>query len=472
MAEIYVDLSLGTGDDDGSTWLNAYQGKVGLDTAMTAAAHAAGDTIWVQHDASDSTAIVAIAVATLASATNPVRIIGCVAGTTNEPPTSADIMAGNRNGSATRAYAGTTPPTIDISGSASDWSVSGCVYAYGLIVTTNDDIIFGGSSVLNRQTWEECSFEVSGSGDAIRFFKPDDTNVPCELFFKKCKFTTTNAGGLFQFRGAPRVWFEDCKLDLGNTGGAMESSNFSGCAIFDSCDFSGSQTPIVDVADFQGGEVEFQNCQFPATHVLKTGTATGAYKITNNGSDNQTTLTTGNSEQIFEIETLIGRVDVSESIFRTGGATDGADGAFSYAVLADNVTDNFVGMEVPLAGKYVSGDGTTKTYTVFIANSTASTDFQDDEVYLKLTYPSEAGNSMYDYKPDEDAPTGLGLTDLSATPADLTDDTGSAWESGANNHQKLTASIDPAYGGVVRGFLYYSRAGGDILYVDPRPTVA
>ena len=79
---------------------------------------------------------------------------------------------------------------------------------------------------------------------------------------------------------------------------------------------------------------------------------------------------------------------------------------------------------------------------------------------------------MYDYLPDEGAPgDGGGRTQLLGTPADLTDDTGSTWGSGGNNHQKLSQAIAPDYEGPVRGTLIYSRAAAATLYSDPLPVI-
>ncbi len=419
-----VDMALGTGDNDGSTWANAKQDNAGLEAILTAANHAAGDQIFIKNNsATTTTTINTDAIATVAALTNPLQLYGVKSATTNVPPVNADLVPGNRTGNATRAYdqtSGNAAPQITVTSSA-DFSLDGCVYGYGLVIDSSDDIQLSASSnVLSTQIWEECSFTVSGSGDQIIFGVSSNLQKSRYLACRLCKFVTTNTGGIFVLRGALMVRYENCDFELANTGGAIELNNFAGIAIFDSCDFSGSATPIVDIAGCQGGRIEFHNCKMPASHVLTTGTALGAFTVINYGSDDQTGLGTGESEQIFELETNIGRVDVSEGEVRTGGATDGADGTFSYAALADNVTDNYVGVEVPLANIYVAGAGTEKTLEVYIASDRASSNpMQDDEVRLRLTYASEAGVSMYDYLPDDRAPIG-GTLNYDAQSANFT----------------------------------------------------
>ena len=116
-------------------------------------------------------------------------------------------------------------------------------------------------------------------------------------------------------------------------------------------------------------------------------------------------------------------------------------------------------------GIWVAGDSTSQTLTVYIENDSAG-DKDDDEVHLKVWYPSESGVSQYAYES-----TRLGLFD---TPAPVTDDTGSTWGGSLGNHQKLQQAILPDYSGLVYWQVGYSHrnATPDVLYVDPRPEIS
>ena len=115
----------------------------------------------------------------------------------------------------------------------------------------------------------------------------------------------------------------------------------------------------------------------------------------------------------------------------------------------------------------VEGDGTAQTLTVFIANSSASTDYQDDEVWLVAKSPSEDGTADYDYYTTQ--------MDLLATPSDITDDAGSSWGTGANNHQKLEITLSPDYNGIIECWVVFAKnfgASPETLYVDPLPVLS
>ncbi len=466
MADLRVDMDLATGLNDGTSWANAYQGKVGFASAVTA--QTTGETIYVKDTISDSASMTLSGLIVIANTINTVKCIGVVTGA-SDTILKADILLGHREGDATKAYAqgGETPPTI-VSTGGGDIIINGCFYYYAFILEAQDNFFFGAAATLHSQTFEECSI-ITGTvgGDNCQFGSSDIFDQSFE--FINCLFTLSIVH--LEFNGGSRSIFRNC-IFTGTSVGFVRGDRFTGSAKFYNCDFSGMDATLVNVASFRGTTVEFHNCKMPANHILTTGTATGLYTVANYGSEDSTGLTTGGSEQALEIHTHQGTVDIETTVVRTGGATDLAAGLFAYAVVANNVTENFVGVEVPLAEIWVEGDGTAKTYTVFIANDTASTDFQDDEVYLRLEYPSEAGISMYDYLPNEGAPSdGGGRTQLLGTPADLTDDTGSTWGSGGNNHQKLSQSIAPDYEGPVRGTLIYSRSGADTLYVDILPVI-
>ena len=482
MADIFVYLDLATGLNDGTSWTNAYQDNAGLDTAWTAVNHADGDSIWVKDNtATTGNSVDAIAVATAAALNDPIRIYGVKAATSAVPPTQSDLVPGIRTGNATRAYDQTTTnaaPIVTVTG-ASDVRLTGAVYVYGIVFVSADDINPGFHDASSAQLWEECSFTVSASTDALKIGNVQNNRPSTILTFRRCKFVASNAGSLFRLIGGAYIRFEDCEFALANTGGAIEGQEFSGTAIFDSCDLSGSAATLVDIAGFVGGRVEFHNCKFPASHVLTTGTAAANYFVANYGSEDNTGFNSADSEQAFEINTLEGAVDIETTAVRTGGADDEATdsgGPFSFALTVANVTDNYVGLESPWMQTWVEGDGTAQTINVYLANNAAENAanlIETNEIYLDVRAPDEAGTSIYSFWPDDGAPgDGGGFENLlDASPADLTT-TSETWGTGANNDQKLTQSIAPDYRGWVYARVVYSRSGGIVLYLDPLIEVA
>ena len=484
MAFFHVLLNGAGTSGDGSTWADdssgtaAYIGGDGLVSAITATA--TGDTIYIKGTQAASGSKAWIAGVLLADQTNPIRIIGVIAATTNlgSSIVQSDLVPGLRTGNSTRAYAqtsGNAPPKLEVTGSSSDITMRGASYIYGVIFKGSDDMLLGDS--VNGQTaqlFEECSFEVTGSGDKMQFGSLSNSNPVSQTRAVHCLFELN--GGDMIFRGPAHLEFYDCDFNATLASeGWLKGTEWTGSARFDTCDLSGTTTPMFDIAAYLNSNIELWNCTMPASHILTTGTYSQFHRIPNFNSDDNTGFDSADSEQQLEIETRQGLIDVEVTKVRTGGADDEATdsgGLFSWGVTISNVTDNIVGVVTPWMSKWVTGDGTAKTLTVFIANDGAG-DLQEDEVYLEIMFPHETGISRYQYLPDDGAPgDGGGREQLLGTASDLTDDTGSTWGGSVGNHQTLSQAIAPDYRGLVRCRVHYSKSGGAVMYVDPQPTIA
>lgn len=475
MAITRVDLALTTGLNDGTSWANAYQGDGGLVTAVGAAAD--GDTVYVRGVISSSSSKIIIGPLTIASATNPVRIIA-VRTDAAETPTQSDLIPGLRTGNSTRAYDQTganIPPHITKTGSSADVTFRGNLYVYGLLVTSGDNInlLTENGATVNKQYFDECHFDVNGNNDLILIGTDDASTPSLEGTFNNCRI---DAGpGNISLFGWARVYFNSCDID-GTDVGVITSNDYVGHCIFLSCDLSGcSASGIFNISTFRG-EVDLWNCKMPASHTLTTGTAAHiGWRIRNFGSDDQTALGSSASEQQLEIHTHMGTIDVETTVVRTGGASDGATGGFAHAFIVSNVDDNFVPLVGPWMYAWVEGDGTAKTLTIYFANGDAELAanlLEDDEIFLEVGFPSETGESLYEYLPDQAAPgDGGGRTQLLGTPADIATDS-STWGSGGNNKQKLSQAIAPDYQGAIWCRVLFSKsASPPTLYVDPFPEI-
>ncbi len=476
MAITHVDLALTTGLNDGTSWTNAYNGGAGLVTAANATA---GDTVYVKNTQSEAASKVIAGPLTFASLVNPVRLIGVKSATTNEGGSivQSDLIPGIRTGDSTRAYAqtsGNAPPTVTITGS-SDVTLRGALYVYGIVFESADNVSIA-EAVLTSLTLEECKFTVSGGGDLIRIgFDVSGMQTIAAKFIHSLLDATS---GTIEFNNNCQTEFFDCDID-GTVVGTMVFVEGISVPRFYGCDLSGcSASGIFNIAGLDGGGAELWNCKMPASHTLTTGTANGLYMIANYGSEDSASLDSADSEQALEIHTHEGTVDIETTVIRTGGADDEATdsgGPFAWALVPNNVTDNFVGVVSPWMEKWVLGDGTAKTATVFFANGaaeSAANRLEDDEIYLEVMFPDEAGSSIYQYLPNDGAPSdGGGRMQLLGTATDIATDS-STWGSGGNNKQKFEQSIAPDYRGLVRARVHYSKSSGPTLYIDPAMTVA
>ncbi len=480
MAFFHVLLN-GTGTSgDGSTWADdssgtaAYIGGSGLVLACAAAAD--GDTIYLKGTGTGTSSLQIITPNGIDSMTNPVRLIGVIAATTNlgSSIVQSDLVPGIRTGNSTRAYAqtsGNAPPSLSVTGGTSDLRLYGCYQMYGIIFSCDDnlDILPPGVGRQDAFYAEECSFTVTGSSDTIQIGDTGDSRSSI-LQATHCLFDAGD-GAWIRVHGSTKMDFKDCDFITTTINFFGGSSGWGGIIRFIGCDLSGMNATMFDVQAMEDGIIELWGCKMPASHILITGTAVGWYSIANYGSEDNTGLDSADSEQALEIRTVPGTVDIETTVVRTGGADDGATdsgGLFSWAIVANNVTENIVGVVSPWMEKWVLGDGTSKTATVFVTNShtsAAGNDVEDDELHMEVLFPNEAGTSMYQFLPDEGAPSdGGGKMQLLGTAADSGDDTGSTWASGGENDQKLTQSIAPDYRGLVRTRVHWSGNRGALAY--------
>ena len=185
---------------------------------------------------------------------------------------------------------------------------------------------------------------------------------------------------------------------------------------------------------------------------------------------NQKARIKSNYSKELDIITARGTISVETTFVRTGGADDGG-GAWSLAFTpnVDSTRDNLLGLIGPWMAIKITGDGTAQTVSVFIANSGAA-DYQDNDVWLEIAFPDDAGTSVY-----KKETTQMDLLDLS--PADITNDTTSDWSTGAGGKQAqtLSKSISPDYVGRAYCRVMFAKNFGsspETLYVDPLPVVS
>ncbi len=468
MADVYCDQTLVSGSDNGTSWDNAYRLFSG---AMGAGVLVDGDTLWVKNNASIAATIFGRGPGVY-DGDSP-KVIGCRSDTTNTPPVPADIIPGLRNGSSTPAYAqsgANAPPQVTITGTGNDFQFRDHLsLIYGVRFIAPDDFTFG--TAKSRMTFEECYIEY-GSGE-LGWLKIGATSVASnfEAKFKNCKFVSTFAASQINLESRlGLVIFDGCIFDINSSAGIFKVSNID--VLLDGCDFSAQSHPLVadGGGSSPGGIFKMSNCKVHASSSFVTGTMDQPFRTEFVHVSSATGKTTGQTFQEVDIITREGNVVLETSRVRTSsGADDGGTGAWALAYTPgiDDTRDNYRGLVGPKMAIEVVGDGTAQTLTVNIANSSASTDYQDDEVWLVAKSPSEAGTADYDFYTTQ--------MDLAATPANVTDDTGSTWGSGANNHQKLEITLSPDYDGIIECWVVFAKNFGsspETLYVDPLPVLS
>ena len=463
MANVYVDLELATGDDDGSSWANAYQTM-----AAVAAGVSAGDIVYLQGDATG--------LSTQAwnfphtDVNNPVIILGCKEGTSAEPPAQSDLVPGWRTGDASRAWeqtAGNAAPTIQLNSDTSqDVAIRGCLYIYGVRMYCDDDFQFTSTSVGASIVLEECTIGVGqgGAGDLRLQLTQNGSQGHFRALNCEIDFGTNTGTALAETQGMDGE-FIGCVWN-GADGQSIyrqDGNSLSGTMLFHGCDFSDSNYTLAGTF-MRGVRCIFRNCKLNASTTLLTSPQSTRSVVELIDCSSETGIGTGESVQTYARSEEAGTLTVETTIVRTGGADDGADGAFSYKITpsSGDTVPNYHGFRGPELSTRVEGDGTAKTVSVYINNASGS-DLNNDDVWLEVLYPSADGDAAHDWVTTQ--------MDLLDTPAAITDDSTSWGASDPGNAQVLSASISPDYTGLVICRVIVATGGTDAVYVDPRPVI-
>ena len=458
MADSYVDYALGTGANDGSDWTNAYHTTTPTQNALTDAG--VGGRVFIKTDSSGTNTDIIAAAQTLTSPgtiLNPTNIYGCKSGTSATPPTNSDL---NTRGA-------TDIPSYGTSGDNADLLLAGFCQVVGMNFQTSDELRVLGSTDTSW-VFEDCDILVATTDDnSIGIFIGTNA-ASLMLRLIDCDLDMTRASarirmderGTFLWKGGTLLYSTSAP-----TAGFILA--LMGNHLIEDVDLSSvGANALVGVGTMENGITIFKNCKVHASYSLITGTFVQRdLKIEIYSSSADTAIST--SVPGYESETAAGNVITETSRVRTGGADDGAAGLFSWAMLPNANAVLFPNdtLQSPPMGIWL--DGTETTITVNIANDSASTDMQDDEVWLEVI----ASNNILDtaqYVINRDRMAILG------TAVDQDDDTGSTWGSGANNHQKLVVTVAPGYQGLALCYVHCAEraASPKTVYVDPRPELA
>ena len=434
MAYFYMDFATGSDAASGVDWANEVKTFEILLSKMSA-----GD-IGIIRQGSDDTAATARTFTSPGTVQNPCMLIGVKAGTTNTGTSivTSDLATTLPKISNTGALNALSPQgclnVVNVHFSASyriapaslyKWTYIGCKITYVNRFYTNS----GGKSVLINSILEPTAAAAEISLSSAVFEMYGGSVVPT---------TQPNAlvrsGGIFAKFVGVDLSAVTAELAAGGTG------------------------VVIDAL--------FTNCKMNATVTLfSAAMASPLGKVTLISSDDSSSVGNTSSIQDYSYQDSYGTIDLETTVVRTGGADDGATGLFAYAMtpLSNGTKESTTSaIKSPWLSVWVPG-GASKTLTVYIANSSASTDYNEDEVRWELYTPSASDVAQHDQTFD---PADAYLLD-STTP--VTDDTGSTWGSGGNNHQKFSATVTPGFEGwaYARVHLAKRQATPDTLYLDP-----
>lgn len=451
MAEIYVRSSDGDDADSGATWALA---KATL--AGAAAIDVKGDFIYLSssHAETGGTANFAYTAPSQFLTIVATKIIS--ANDAAEPPTSA--TAGALFSLGTGAY-------------SHDWR--GSLYAYGLTLETGDgffntDINLNSytSAANSRQTWEQCTFRIRGTGSASALCinaagAASNTDV-CFTKWINCSFKTAANQPIENY--GHFVW----------EGGEIEAGTVSLTNLFRGAisgrgavyEISGvdlqnlaTTTNIFLVSGSSQMYGTIKDCRLPASwtgSLISTGMkAVGRFSMYNCDS--------GDTNYRLWIEDFTGSIKDETTIVKSGGASDGTT-PIAWKMTGSASCDEWA---CPLFTDNIPlwvDTTTSKTVEIdFIHDGT--TNLQNDEVWLEVSYPGDASYPTASFARDKRA-------NVLAAPADHAS-SGATWTTTGltnPNKQKLSVTFTPQNKGVCYVRVALAKAS-QTIYVDPKPTV-
>jgi len=467
MTDRYVDLALGSGLNVGTSWTDAWQGTGGFLSACTNAA--AGDRVFVKGQVTENiTRNFTISNGTI---DNPVIFLGCKSATTATPPAQSDLIPGYATGASVFAYDDADVPTLTQTHISAYFQIFGYAYFYAVKFQSGQTFSVQSSNTARSggRFAEECWFETNfANGSGARDLNigsgssgPDDGHIE----FYNCRLRVGDSDDQIGLLGS--CSFTGCIFDSDSTyptNGQIKLHSAVGFVEFIGCDFS-AVSVVADILDATS-IVQFRGCVFPSSYTLTNGTPKYPFRISNYGSaaDPSPAKGAGESIQNYDYKSNHGDIILETTAVRTNGADDGADGGFSWAMTPtiDKTRDEYWALTSEWISTWVAGDGTSKTATVYVANS-GGADYNDDDIWLEVWYPPEDGLAQLDFKDTR--------MSLLGTPTAVTDDTDSTWGAGGSNHQKLQATIAPDYEGLVMARVHFAKhfsASPETLYVDTK----
>ena len=436
----YMDTDAGSDASDGTTWANAKLTLEGLIAVLTQ-----GDIGFVQGAAADTAAASRTFTPPSTANHTAAMIIGVADGTTN---TGASIVASDL---------ASTLPLIQATGASSDIIFGrGALHFMNLKFDAGDQYVTSINSCHLRFT--NCYVKTV-----------DDFHVNGQAFVEwintDFESTATTADikvlGVFEWRGGTFI-----ATTQPTTLFATQAKTLDVLII--GVDLSALTNPLTSTTAM-GGMLRALHCKIESSLALYQSTPGVACSFVEViGSSDATSIGNTSSVQDYQYQDHGGSIDDEVTVVRTGGADDKATGLFSYAITpyADRTIESGTCVRSPWISKWIAG-GASKTITLHIANSSASTDYNEDEAWVEWYTPDDGDTPQHDQFFTENTANDNDRLLNSSTA--ITDDTGSTWGSGGNNHQKFSITTTPGFEGWVFARLHVAKkqTTPDTVYLDP-----
>lgn len=429
---------------DGNTWATAY-----TKLSQAAAALAAGDTLYVAHDHSETTA--AIQIVTFPGTVAAPNLIFCV----NRTASPSDSQL------ATTAQVATT--------GVSGITFGGNFYMYGVIMTVGSAGNAGSIITTNgannlRQFFENCDFILNNTSSGSEIAVSLGTQ---HWGMKNCRFRFGGTGQRITPRGFLHIQGGSFIPGTTSPTFVFNNSTTSARTVVDGFDFS-ALAATVDMfqggGTFMTGKHILRNCKMPANW---SGDLYNAVLTVNEIRAEMWNCDSADTNYRMWIEDLAGSIKSDTQLIKTGGASDGDQGiSWKMASTADAEFPHNVLRSPEIFTERIATRGVQKTATIDIVHGSAA-DLKDDEIWLEAQYPGQVGSPQAwlpsSFADDKRPPIGIGQAQAAST---------ASWTEGSpiNRKQKLEVTFTPQAEGPVILTVCLARASTTV-YVDPLATI-
>lgn len=441
MATKYLDLSLGTGANDGSSWANAWQSLSAMASGVSA-----GDLVLVSHTSS-----------TISSGNVTVDL---AAATANAP-----------------IVLRSTDKTDDSYARGASVGTTGGYYHLYLRANKGRGIFEG--------------FDFSWSGQHYLC-----ADIGDHLQFRDCKWTpSTNASYCVILEGSvgPQVVdIEDCEIDFTNQTAGRTIWQFDGRARIKGLTISNAtytaSTPFANLTpQYQQGQLCIEDADLSSWDELfsldgnygsellgrQLKLRSGVNVITQNPATLFSSATllncsdgslTAPSPGLYLYENALGTVKFDSTRYRdTDGASDDGSRQYSLEMVTNSGgVDGYASLVSPVPLQtWITPGVSPQTLTVYIAGAA---DLDTDECWIEVSSPDEGATA---YAAGNRQTTRSTASGTAITRASTVSWTGSGTGTdGSTGQQKLSVTLDPTIAGPVTVWVHLAKPS-TTLYVDP-----
>lgn len=413
--------------------------KAATTLAVAAAASAAGDTIYVSNNHSETQAST-LTVTFPGTVSNPSFVICADDGAA--PPTAL---------STTGAISTTGNTSINVNGS---------VYCYGLQFTSSDGTGFGGIAVnlaaSNHAYYENCLFYTRGSnGGTVNLA----SLATCYTVLKNCTFRiSSTSGGLSGATlGVGRIiggqWHASTSSPT-----TLFTSALNGRVFFEDHDLSNLAAALNLESNLANSytAIELRNVKMPASWSGVLFSSALARQMELCGIFNTDNAATN---YYLWVENYGGSVKHDTATYRTGGANGVTSMSWKLVTNANTKWPTSNILKTPQMAIYNAVAGSPITITVDILFDSV-TNLTDKEIWIEVDYMGSSATPLGTHVSDAAADFLTTAADQTASSATWTNSMGNP------NKQKLSVTFTPQMAGLIFARVYMAKASATI-YVDP-----